>query len=156
MKSAECLSTDVSNSKYLGTVELKFQGVDVTPLHPTTRNNDPAIKNGGMSLSDLLNKEMADVNVAARASGVRRRLGRTKQSNGIAKLRLEAGLSQQQVADAMGLQQPAIARWERNPGAMSVDNLRALAKALNLSTSTAAQAIDEQLTTQQSTRLEHA
>lgn len=158
MKSAECLSTNESGTRYLRAVELKFQGHEVTAPQPTADNasNNIAIKNGGVSLGDLLKKEMANPDVAARASGVRRRLGQAKQASGIAKLRLNAGMSQQQVADAMGVQQPAIARWERHPGGISASNMRDMAAALNMTMSDVAQAIDEQLSSEQSTRLEHA
>lgn len=158
MTSAECLGTNKSNASYLRTVELKFQGHEVTAPQPVADNasNNLAIQNGGMSLSDLLKKEMANPDVAARASDARRRIGQAKQVNGIAKIRLSAGMSQQQVADAMGVQQPAIARWERHPGGISASNMRDMAAALNMTMGEVAQAIDEQLTSQQSTRPEHA
>lgn len=157
-KSAECLSINESGTGYLRTAELKFQGHEVTAPVLTIDNasNNIAIKNGGISLSDLLKKEMANPIVAARASAVRRRIGQVKQAHGIAKLRLSAGMSQQQVADAMGVQQPAIARWERHPGGISASNMRDMAAALSMTMSDVAQAIDEQLSSKQFTRLEHA
>jgi transcriptional regulator with XRE-family HTH domain len=48
-------------------------------------------------------------------------------------LREAAGLSQQQVADKLGMTQTAYAWWERNPVALRPDQLQSLAAALNLS-----------------------
>ena len=48
-------------------------------------------------------------------------------------LREQAGLSQQQLADRLGLTQRAYAHWERNPVALRPDQLLGLAEALNIS-----------------------
>ena len=48
-------------------------------------------------------------------------------------LREQAGLSQQQLADKLGLTQRAYAYWERNPVALRPDQLRNLANALGIS-----------------------
>ncbi|HEX7774847.1 MAG TPA: helix-turn-helix transcriptional regulator [Pyrinomonadaceae bacterium] len=48
-------------------------------------------------------------------------------------LREQAGLSQQQLADRLGLTQRAYAHWERNPVALRPDQLLNLAQALNVS-----------------------
>lgn len=48
-------------------------------------------------------------------------------------LREQAGLSQQQLADRLGLTQRAYAHWERNPVALRPDQLLSLAEALNVS-----------------------
>lgn len=50
-------------------------------------------------------------------------------------LRLAAGLSQQQLADKLGLSQRAYAYWERHPVALRPDQLEQLAVALNVSVS---------------------
>jgi transcriptional regulator with XRE-family HTH domain len=47
-------------------------------------------------------------------------------------LREVAGLSQQQVADKLGMTQAAYAWWERNPVALRPDQLQKLADALNI------------------------
>jgi len=47
-------------------------------------------------------------------------------------LREEAGLSQQQIADKLGMSQRAYAHWERRPVALRPDQLQSLASALNL------------------------
>jgi len=46
---------------------------------------------------------------------------------------LQAGLSQQQLADKIGLTQRAYAYWERHPVALRPDQLLSLAQALNVS-----------------------
>jgi transcriptional regulator with XRE-family HTH domain len=48
-------------------------------------------------------------------------------------LREQAGLSQQQLADRIGLSQRAYAYWERHPVAMRPDQLLNLAQTLNVS-----------------------
>ena len=48
-------------------------------------------------------------------------------------LREQAGLSQQQLADRIGLTQRAYAYWERHPVALRPDQLLSLAQALNVS-----------------------
>jgi transcriptional regulator with XRE-family HTH domain len=48
-------------------------------------------------------------------------------------LREQAGLSQQQLADRLGLTQLAYAHWERHPVALRPDQLLGLAQALNVS-----------------------
>lgn len=48
-------------------------------------------------------------------------------------LREQAGLSQQQLAERLGLTQRAYAHWERNPVALRPDQLLGLAEALNVS-----------------------
>lgn len=49
-------------------------------------------------------------------------------------LREQAGLSQQQLADRLGLTQRAYAHWERHPVALRAEQLLKLAQALNVST----------------------
>jgi transcriptional regulator with XRE-family HTH domain len=48
-------------------------------------------------------------------------------------LREQAGLSQQQLADRIGLSQRAYAYWERHPVALRPEQLLSLAQALNVS-----------------------
>ncbi|MGH9968238.1 MAG: helix-turn-helix domain-containing protein [Pyrinomonadaceae bacterium] len=48
-------------------------------------------------------------------------------------VRQQAGLSQQQLADRLGITQRAYAHWERNPVALRADQLVSLAQALNVS-----------------------
>ena len=48
-------------------------------------------------------------------------------------VRVAAGLSQQQLADKLGLSQRAYAYWERHPVALRPDQLEQLAAVLNIS-----------------------
>ena len=50
-------------------------------------------------------------------------------------VRVAAGLSQQQLADKLGLSQRAYAYWERHPVALRPDQLEQLAAVLNISVS---------------------
>jgi transcriptional regulator with XRE-family HTH domain len=60
-------------------------------------------------------------------------------------LREAAGLSQQQVADKLGMTQTAYAWWERNPVALRPDQLQKLSATLNVS-------VDELMGTAQNKR----
>lgn len=60
---------------------------------------------------------------------------RTAFGERLYQLRLAAGLSQQQLADKIGLSQRAYAYWERHPVALRPDQLEQLALALNVSVS---------------------
>jgi transcriptional regulator with XRE-family HTH domain len=51
----------------------------------------------------------------------------------IKKARKECGLSQEQLAEKMSLSRSAIAKWEAGNGLPDVDNLKALARLLNVS-----------------------
>jgi transcriptional regulator with XRE-family HTH domain len=55
---------------------------------------------------------------------------RTAFGEHIHSLREAAGLSQQQVADALGISQPAYALWERRDVAVRIDQLRKLSDVL--------------------------
>lgn len=77
----------------------------------------------------------------ARAEGLkkaRQRLGRAlhtadeSKQHSLTSMRLNAGLSQEKLADLMGMQQPNIARMEKNPGDMLATTVLKLAKALNV------------------------
>lgn len=52
----------------------------------------------------------------------------------MAQARLEAGLTQQQLAERLGVSQRVITHWERQPVALRPDQLTALADALTVST----------------------
>lgn len=75
---------------------------------------------------------------AARLAAMRERVGNTlaDQANakplGLAGLRLRAGLSQQQLAERLGTQQPSVARWERDPSTMLVLTMRRMAEVLGV------------------------
>ena len=58
--------------------------------------------------------------------------------------RLRKGWTQQQLADAVGVSQPAIGLWERGKRDILADNLMALAKALGVSVEELAGMLDDQ------------
>jgi transcriptional regulator with XRE-family HTH domain len=58
---------------------------------------------------------------------------RTQFGERLYTLRQQAGLSQQQLADRLGISQRAYAHWERNPVALRPDQLLGVAEALNVS-----------------------
>ena len=51
----------------------------------------------------------------------------------IKEARKQCGLTQEQLADKMAISRSAIAKWESNKGLPDVDNLKVLAKLLNVS-----------------------
>ena len=66
---------------------------------------------------------------------VRRKVGEAQASEvgcGLAALRLKAGLSQKELGQRMGKLQPAIARWERNPTQMQMENAMAYCDAIGI------------------------
>lgn len=63
---------------------------------------------------------------------------------GLLALRMQAGLSQTELAQRMGTHQPSIARWERAPMSMSAQNMNAMAIALGVPAVDVFTAIQEQ------------
>lgn len=51
----------------------------------------------------------------------------------IKKARTDAGLSQEQLSEKLGVSRSAVAKWESNKGLPDVDNLKNIAKLLNVS-----------------------
>ncbi|EXS68545.1 hypothetical protein BF95_19520 [Sphingobium sp. Ant17] len=51
----------------------------------------------------------------------------------LAQLRLKAGLSQKQLADAIGTSQPAISNYESGEREPTIANIKSMARALNVS-----------------------
>jgi transcriptional regulator with XRE-family HTH domain len=47
--------------------------------------------------------------------------------------RLESGLSQRKLADCIGQDVSAVSRWENDKRAITVDNLKSMCEALNVS-----------------------
>lgn len=104
---------------------------------------------GGSGASAYFEKRSQDPERAKRLATVRSNLGAALEATygkrtGLVALRLKAGLSQAELATRLETQQPSIARWERNPQAMSAQNMIALAKALGVSSSEVIAAIENQ------------
>ena len=51
----------------------------------------------------------------------------------IKEARKQCGLSQEQMADTLAVSRSAVAKWETDNGMPDIDNLRALARVLNVS-----------------------
>ena len=58
---------------------------------------------------------------------------RKTNDSALARLRMERGLTQGQLADILGCPQATISRWEQGTNSPSTKSLRALAKALDCS-----------------------
>jgi len=99
----------------------------------------PAIREGDQLVGDYLAQQEK---IPARAEAMARARARAAAAEeradlggpSLATLRLKAGLSQAQLAQAMGTQQPNVARWERNPGNLEYGSMKKLAAALGLAT----------------------
>ncbi len=77
--------------------------------------------------------EESQVYTPAMQTGRPAKTERTSFGQRLHALREQAGLSQQQLADRIGLSQRAYAYWERHPVALRPDQLLSLAQALNVS-----------------------
>ena len=113
------------------TVTLNGREFVAPEVHQPDCSKDLAILKGGILLEDFLAQEMADPAVSAASQRVRKELGRRKQRSGLAKLRLESGLSQADVARRLNTQQSAVARLEHNPTSLNYSTICNLAVALN-------------------------
>jgi DNA-binding XRE family transcriptional regulator len=101
--------------------------------------DDPAILNGGMEAGEFFARRSRDPVRAARLAIARKKLGQALdathgQRTGLVALRMKAGLSQTELAQRMGTQQPSVARWERSPEKMGFETIEAWANALNIDT----------------------
>lgn len=94
---------------------------------------------GGVPIRDRMRRLEANPKRAASLARARTRLGTwlgnepdAPASSRLAALRLRAGLSQAQLAEALGTSQPSVARMEKGTGNHTMDVIRAWAKALNV------------------------
>lgn len=112
-------------------------------------SDDPAIVNGGAEASDFFARRSKDPVRAARLATARKKLGQALEAThgkrtGLVALRMKVGLSQTELAQRMGTQQPSVARWERSPKTMSFQNIEAIAVALGVGAMEVFSAIQEQ------------
>lgn len=156
----ETYSLDTKSAKFRSTLDLgvaqigeltikatrydKSKWVDINPLA-----DDPAILAGGTEAGELFARRNRDPAHAARMSAATKKLGHALESTygkrtGLLALRMKAGFSQTELAQRMGTHQPGIARWERSPTTMSVQNIKAMATALGVSAMDVFSAIEEQ------------
>lgn len=94
----------------------------------------PALQAGQLAAADYLAQVEADPRRAAALARARVRAGRVNAAatQTLSQLRLSAGLSQAQLAERLGTQQPNIARWERDPRNMNVETIHRFAAALGV------------------------
>lgn len=112
-------------------------------------DDDPAILNGGSEAGEFFARRRQDPLRAARLSSARKKLGQALEAThgkrmGLVALRMKSGLSQTELAQRMKTQQPSVARWERSPQTMSVQNIGAMASALGVNALEVFSAIQEQ------------
>lgn len=100
----------------------------------------------GKTISDLLAEREKDPRKAAALARARKKLSSVIASDGnsVASLRLAKGLSQQQLANNMGVKQPHIARIERGED-VKISTILSLANALNESPEVVFKALESQL-----------
>ena len=91
-----------------------------------------SLPNGFVRFSSLEENEVnrPDEELLAKA---RTSLASERNVSGLAKLRLQAGLSQKDLAHAIGSSQPRLSKWENGTEKPGFDNLRQLREALNVS-----------------------
>ena len=136
MRTAEFRSTvDVGQTR-IGTVTCRamwHQGSEWATF--VNLADDPALDAGGLEADDFLAQFLAEPGMADAVAKVRRKVGEAQASEvgcGLAALRLKAGLSQKELGQRMGKLQPAIARWERNPSQMQMENAMAYCDAIGI------------------------
>jgi DNA-binding XRE family transcriptional regulator len=102
--------------------------------YPVTINpllRDDPIPNGYRDLDEVLS-ELIDDDARSRISRKRQELSSAfdKIGRGLRTLRMQRGLSQSELAIAVGTSQPRLSVWENDPETMSIDSARALARVL--------------------------
>ena len=136
MTSAVFRTTLDMGSVQLGTVTARATRYQASPwAAPESLTNDPALLNGGTTADDFLAQLLADPEMADAMRQVRQEVGTAQAQHtgcGLAALRLQAGLSQKEQAQRMGKLQPAIARWERDPEAMTVRHVHQYCESLGI------------------------
>lgn len=101
--------------------------------------------NQGCSISELIEKREKNPRRAAALVRARKKIaGHIEDAEvlSLARLRLSKGLSQQMVANAMGVKQPYIARIERGEDDIKISTIMNLSKALSESPATIFQIIE--------------
>ena len=91
-----------------------------------------ALPEGFISLAQLLQNEDArpDDGLLTKA---RAELVLKRGISGLARLRLEAGLSQAELAQRIGTSQPRLSQWERGDEKPNIESLKKLREALSVS-----------------------
>ncbi len=98
---------------------------------------------GFRSLDDVLD-EFVDAETELRLKEKRKSSDKfLKDNSELKKLRLNAGLSQKELAQIIGTSQPRLSQWESGLSSPSVDNLRALKKCLGIDFNTLMKALPD-------------
>lgn len=137
MTTLEFQATDNLGPAKLGTLSCRatwVQGHEWATIE--NMGHDSALLAGGLEADDFLAQFLTEPGMAEAIVEARQEVGRAQAAEpccGLAALRLRAGLSQKELGERMGKLQPAIARWERDPFQMNMDNVHALCDALQIS-----------------------
>lgn len=137
----------MTNATFLTTIDMGQAKCGILSLRATwyqgnewetieNLGDDPALRAGGLEADDFLVKLLAEPGMAEAMAEARQEVGAaqaTEAGCGLAALRLRAGLSQKELGERMGKLQPAIARWERDPFQMKLDNVHSYCDALGIS-----------------------
>lgn len=114
---------------------------DVEVLMPEPRH--------GVAIRDRMRRLEVNPKRVAALARARQRLGtwlsnepEAPASSRLAALRLRAGLSQAQLAEALGTSQPTVARMEKGEGNHTMSKIRTWAKALNVTPNDLFEAFD--------------
>lgn len=99
--------------------------------------DESALLKGGTEAGEFFARRSRDPVRAARLVVARKKLGQALvatqgQRTGLVALRMKAGLSQTELAQRLGTQQPSVARWERSPETMKFESIEAWAHALDV------------------------
>jgi DNA-binding transcriptional regulator YiaG len=90
-----------------------------------------ALPEGFVSLDDLMSRD--DVRPADELMRqARADLAQKRNVTGLARLRLDAGMSQAELAKKIGTSQPRLSQWERGDEKPSLENLKRLREALGV------------------------
>ena len=93
----------------------------------------PEAIGGAMPMADYATKSAAQPGRAAALAKAREKLAGELATSSLSALRLQAGLSQQQVAERMGVSQPQVARCEQGKHDPGTETIARWAEALGVS-----------------------
>ncbi|MEE1653762.1 helix-turn-helix domain-containing protein [Brachymonas sp. J145] len=153
-KDSETWHIDISSAEFqssmdMGSVQVGHASMRVTVVSTDLINDEsgrPAKAERSRRLSDYLRSSASKPGRAEHLSAAARELATSDQVTlrPLTRLRLNADMTQAKLAGLMGVSQPNIAKWERDPGNMTCDTQRRLAKALGITFMEVAAAIDSQ------------
>lgn len=133
----------------MGSVQTGHASMRVTLISADLINDESerAVRAGrSRRLSDYLRESASKPERAEHLSAAARELATTDKVSlrPLTRLRLQADMTQAALAESMGVSQPNIAKWERDPGNMTCETQRRLAIALGVNYMDVAAAIEAQ------------